>query len=254
MASTYTPATEDLTGSGIVHFQDVLINPATLHDGTLVQRFDTRKYPEKGVIADPAAGATVVTVTLNPATPAADQSTTLTATVAGVEGLVPQGTVQFKDGSGNVSTAQTLSGGAASLVVPGGFTAGAHSFTAVYSGDSKTPGATSGAVAVTVGADVTAPAPVTALVHSAETSSKITLTWVNPADLDFAGVMVRQAAGAVAPATHADGTLVADVAAPGVTVDATGLTAATQYSFAAFAHDGSGNYAAGVNTTDSTTA
>ena len=48
-------------------------------------------------------------------------------------------------------------------------------------------------------ADVTAPGPVTGLTASGVSSSSVVLSWVNPVDVDFAGVVVRRAVGSVPP-------------------------------------------------------
>ena len=69
-----------------------------------------------------------------------------------------------------------------------------------------------------------------------------TLTWVNPTDKDFTGVTIRRAAGAMAPASQLDGTAVKDTDRNATTFTDTGLTAGTEYSYALFAHDSSGNY------------
>jgi uncharacterized protein (TIGR03437 family) len=74
---------------------------------------------------------TITTLTSSPNSPVAGQSATLTATVTPVTAT---GIVTFNDGSSTIGTS-ALSGGAASVVwTPA--TAGAHSLTAVYGGDS----------------------------------------------------------------------------------------------------------------------
>ena len=99
-----------------------------------------------------------------------------------------------------------------------------------------------------IGPDTTPPGPVAAVTATASGSS-VTLTWTNPTDADFAGVLIRRAAGSTAPASATDGTLVGDVTKPGTTVTDTGVAANTQYSYSLFAHDGVPNYAAGVSYT-----
>lgn len=100
--------------------------------------------------------------------------------------------------------------------------------------------------------DVTPPGPVTGLATASVLSTSLTLNWTNPTDEDFSGVVIRQATGAVAPATHTDGTAVATVAAPTATYNVTGLTTATEYSFAVFAKDLAGNYSAAADVTVTT--
>lgn len=149
MAGTYTPATEDATGEFIQGFQDTTIDPVTLKSGALLARFDTKLYPALGKTGDPAAGATTVVAAASSLAPVHAVSVTLTATVAGNTDRTPTGTVQFKDGVTNVGGAIALVNGVATYVDAGGFTAGAHVITAVYSGDSKNPGATSAGITVT---------------------------------------------------------------------------------------------------------
>lgn len=81
-----------------------------------------------------AASSTNVTSSANPS--AYNQPVTLTATVlAAAPGSgTPTGTVQFKDGMNSLGLAQTLSSGTATYTTPS-LSVGAHSITAVYSGD-----------------------------------------------------------------------------------------------------------------------
>lgn len=132
-------------------FQDVAITPAALKDGSLVKRFDTKRYPRLGTDQGAAAGGVTpnATVTASNDAPAASAAVTLTATVTGsLSGRTPQGTVTFKDGATTLGTA-VLGAGVASLVVAGGFAVGAHSITAVYPGDGLFDAVTSAAHVVT---------------------------------------------------------------------------------------------------------
>jgi PKD repeat protein len=102
-------------------------------------------------------------------------------------------------------------------------------------------------ITATLPPDTTAPGPVTTLVVSAVTDSRIKLGWTNPGDVDFAGVTIRRLVGDVAPATITEGTSVAVPASPTSTsFTDTGLSAVTQYSYAIFARDRAGNSAAAV--------
>ncbi|HEX3235655.1 MAG TPA: YDG domain-containing protein [Gemmatimonadales bacterium] len=74
------------------------------------------------------------TTVSGPASSTFGASVTFTATVAG--GPSPTGTVQFKDGGVNLGAPQTISGGTAS-VSTSTLTGGAHTITAVYSGDAN---------------------------------------------------------------------------------------------------------------------
>ena len=96
------------------------------------------------------------------------------------------------------------------------------------------------------------PGPATGLVRTTVTATTIGLAWTNPGDHNFIGVTIRRAVGATAPATPADGTAVAEIESPEGTVTDAGLSAATQYSYAVFAHDGNGNHARAANVTVTT--
>jgi len=97
------------------------------------------------------------------------------------------------------------------------------------------------------------PGPVTGVIAT-PASTSIALSWTNPADASFTGVMIRRAAGATPPATATAGTLVVDAAKPATSYTNTGLTASTQYSYALFAHDATHNYAVAATRTSTTTA
>ena len=94
--------------------------------------------------------------------------------------------------------------------------------------------------------------PVTG-VRATPASTSIDLTWTNPSDASFTGVMIRRALGATPPATPFDGELVTDAAAPATTYTDTGLTPVTQYSYALFAHNGAPDFAAAATVTSTTT-
>ena len=101
--------------------------------------------------------------------------------------------------------------------------------------------------------DTTAPGPVTALQTSDVTTSRVVLSWTNPGDGDFAGVLIRRAVGSVPPSSPTTGALVANLAAPGQSFTDTGLAAATQYSYAVFAYDEVPNHATAATATVTTT-
>ncbi len=102
--------------------------------------------------------------------------------------------------------------------------------------------------------DTTPPGPVSTVTVTGATASSLTLTWVNPGDADFAGVMIRRAVGSTPPATPASGTLVVNKDAPATSHTDTGLNASTQYSYALFARDEVPNYATGATGSGTTTA
>ena len=97
--------------------------------------------------------------------------------------------------------------------------------------------------------DTSAPGPVTGLSVAGTTSTSVSLSWINPSDADFEGVMVRRAVGSTPPATPSAGSLVKDVSKGTTALTDTGLSPGTQYSYALFAHDAAPNYAPGAHGT-----
>lgn len=73
-------------------------------------------------------------------------------------------------------------------------------------------------------------------------NASVSLSWVNPATANFAGVVVRRDLSC--PATPVAGTLVADTV--GTSAFDTGLSNGTTYCYRAFAYDSNGYYASGV--------
>ena len=94
--------------------------------------------------------------------------------------------------------------------------------------------------------------PVTNVIAT-PSSTSIALTWTNPTKASLTGVMIRRAAGAVAPTSPTTGTLVTDAAKPATSFADTGLTPGTQYSYALFAHEGTPLYATAATVTATTT-
>ena len=123
--------------------------------------------------AGTAASTTTLSSSINPST--TGQAVTLVATVAGT-GKAPTGTVSFRDGDATLSV-RPLSGGRASLVTSS-LTAGPHSMTAMYSGDSNFATSTSAALTQTVsdpGTTVTKTA-VTSSANPAKGGQAVTFT------------------------------------------------------------------------------
>ena len=83
--------------------------------------------------------------------------------------------------------------------------------------------------------DRTPPGPVTGLAVEPEDGA-VTLTWINPTDPDFVGVIVRRSTSGY-PDGPADGDLLIDARSGETAVDDTGLTNGTEYFYAAFAYD-----------------
>jgi hypothetical protein len=73
----------------------------------------------------------------------------------------------------------------------------------------------------------------------------VTLSWTDPADLDFAGVVVRYRTDGTYPVTETDGSPVGDFSGlpdEFVKTNHTGLQNKVTYYYSAFTHDTSGNY------------
>ena len=100
----------------------------------------------------------------------------------------------------------------------------------------------------------TAPAPVTRVTATAITKTSVTISWVNPTSASSAGVMIRRTTGSVPASSPTSGSLVADVRRPGSRVVSGGLAPGVTYTYALFAHDAFGHYAARASITASTKA
>ena len=101
---------------------------------------------------------------------------------------------------------------------------------------------------------VAAPGALRSLGACAVSNNVIALNWSNPSTASRTGTMIRRAVGAIAPATATDGALVVDAAKADYGYIDTSLTASTQYSYAAFAHDGVPSYSLAATVTRTTTA
>ena len=113
--------------------------------------------------------ATTTLVGANTTSPTYGQQVVLTATFQTtppqVGSLIPTGNVTFKDGTATLTTV-VLSGGVATLNITS-LTAGTHSITAVYAGDTNFVGSTSAALSVTVG------------------KATPVITWANPSPISY---------------------------------------------------------------------
>jgi hypothetical protein len=96
--------------------------------------------------------------------------------------------------------------------------------------------------------DTTAPGPVTAVNVAQGVGSELSLSWTNPTDADFAGVMIRRLVGATAPSAT-QGTLVTTTNAAATSFTDQTLAGDTTYSYALFAFDAVKNKAAGATRT-----
>ncbi len=193
-----------------------------------------------------AAADVVQTAQLSmPATATAYSDVTATATFTPADVGRPA-RIQQKNGSSWIDVAngtEDAAGQVALTVNVGGV--GANQFRARAEFFNGTPSVVSPVVTVDVQEpDFEAPGPVTDPRISAATGTSLTLSWTNPGDADFAGVMIRRKNGTIPPNAPDQGTLVVDTAAPATSYVDTGLTAGKTYSYALFAHDEVPNYAA----------
>ena len=116
--------------------------------------------------------ASTVTIVSSAPSITAAQSVTFTATVTGAS---PTGTVQFLDSAGNLGAPVTVSAGVASLSTNLLATAGSHSITAVYSGDSNNAPSTSAAIVQTV-TQASSAVGITSSAPSVEIGQSVTFT------------------------------------------------------------------------------
>ena len=134
-----------------------------------------------------ATTTTTVASNLNPAT--FDQSVTFTVTVQPSVSGTPTGTVTLLDGTTSLGTSSLPSGGTAQFTV-GGWSAGSHSITAVYSGDANFTASTSAPLSETVNQGSTTTAISSSANPSAfDQSVTLTATVQSPAGTTAAGVV-----------------------------------------------------------------
>ncbi|PYV89611.1 MAG: hypothetical protein DMG05_13155, partial [Acidobacteria bacterium] len=103
---------------------------------------------------------------------------------------------------------------------------------------------------VTVVVDNTPPADVLNFTASPG-NSQITLTWTNPSDTDFKGVMIRYRTDGIFPANTSDGSLAADRTGLPGTRDSflhSSLNNGMTYFYSAFSYDSSQNYSMTAHT------
>jgi hypothetical protein len=147
-----------------------------------------------------------------------------------------------------VTSASLARGGAATALVPVKPGTGGKVAVAISAGQAD--------VAVDVVGyfvlDRTAPGAVTGLKVAKSTSLAVTVSWTDPADADFADVVIRQAKGSVPPATIASATAVATVRRGVTSYIFKGLSPVTTYSFSVFARDSVGNTAKAASVTMTT--
>ncbi len=109
----------------------------------------------------------------------------------------------------------------------------------------------SAAATITAATLTPATGPVTGVTATAS-ATVVTLSWTNPSDSDFAGVMIRRAVGSVPPSSPTAGTLVTDTSGSVASYSDTALAPGTTYSYALFAHNAVPDYAAAATVTETT--
>ena len=135
LAARYTPTTFLTT-----------VDTATLNGNLTNATLSTPSAVQLTLTGPAAPPASTIALTFSPASPVYGQSVTATATVSGPS-ITPAGTVQFTvDG---VNTTANLSGGVATLTLPG-LGAGDHTASAVYSSTNGFAGATATTATLTV--------------------------------------------------------------------------------------------------------
>jgi N-acetylneuraminic acid mutarotase len=162
---TFTATVSPSSGTGTVQFLDgaTSLGTATIANGKAALAISTLAVGAHSITAvysgdandltstsaalaqtvNKVASSVTLASSVNPSS--YGQSVTFTATVSP---LSPTGTVQFLDGTTSLGTA-TIAGGSASLAISS-LAVGAHSITAVYSGDANHTTSTSTALAQTV--------------------------------------------------------------------------------------------------------
>jgi FtsP/CotA-like multicopper oxidase with cupredoxin domain len=145
--------------------------------GTFVYHCHVLSHEDLGMMGSiqVTPGATGITLTASPSSPAYGAETTLKATVAPASGVgTPTGTATFTNGTTTLGTAPLDNTGAASLQTAS-LPLGAASITAAYSGDNSFASSTSSALAVDVTPDPTATA-LAASPASVVSGTSVTLT------------------------------------------------------------------------------
>jgi len=124
--------------------------PAGSHGITAVYAGDVNNAGSTSAVLTQTVAQASSTTSLNASAASLTPGQTLTLT-ASVSGYAPTGSVQFKDGGVDLGGTVTLIDGSASYAT-NTLTVGAHSITAVYSGDANNVGSTSAVASVSVAA------------------------------------------------------------------------------------------------------
>ena len=199
--------------------------------------------PSAGLMAGAASAAKVPsTVTLTVTTPLAvfyGEAIDGLAQVTASDGSTATGTVTFYDGTTSFCTLALDNGASCPAGSATTFGAGAHVFTAVYSGDATHAGATSNAVTVTVAQDTTT----TAVASSA-----------NPVPAGGGVMYTATVAGAHGPATGVVTFLDGATSMGSAAMDANGTAALSVLMMVVGTHAITAVYEGSANSTGSTSA
>ena len=145
--------TGTVNGTGVATLTTSTLGAGS-HNIVAVYQGDTNNAPSSSpALVETIHGTTTTSLTSSASTLFSGASVTLTATVTGSAGAGPTGTVTFNDGSTPLPGSPVTLNSSGVATLPASLTApGAHSITAVYSGDSNYSGSTSSATTVTVNA------------------------------------------------------------------------------------------------------
>ena len=169
-----TLGTGTLNGSGVATYSTTALSVAT-HSITAVYGGDTNFATSTSSIlsqvVNKTSSTTTVTSSLNPST--FGQSVTFTATVSSTGGT-PSGTVTFKDGAATLG-ASTLNGSGIATYSTTTLSAGTHSITAVYGGDTNFTTSTSSTLSQVVN-QIIATTNLTSSVNPSTLGQSVTFT------------------------------------------------------------------------------
>ena len=142
---TVVSPAQTVAADGLTHSFQYLVTPNSVGSHTYQPTSNSPGFVSGGHTVTVTVGKAATTTSLSTSTsaPAAGQSVTFTATVAG---FAPTGTVTFMDGATTLGIA-SLSGGTATFTIV--LASGGHAISAVYGGDVNNNPSSSSAVTVT---------------------------------------------------------------------------------------------------------
>ena len=170
-----TLSTVTLNASGVANFSTTSLIVGT-HSITAVYSGSTDFAASTSAVLSHIVNkdASTTALTVSPSPSEFNQSVTMTATVKSSTTGVPTGTVTFKDGATTLSTV-TLNSSGIAVLAKASFTAGNHTITAVYSGNTDLLTSTSPAVTLSVKAAATT-TKVTSSANPSKAGKSVTFT------------------------------------------------------------------------------